>query len=243
MSLDLTIFLTMIFVAFASELVLFRFFGRSGLHAWYVISLVLVNAFALKLIMLFGITVGAPVIYCCTFLATDIINEFWGPKEAQKLVWEGFIVSIASVIWIQLFLLYKSHPESAWSDEAYMTIFGFYPRVVVASMIAYIISQTHDVWAYNYWRKIKPGDKYLWIRNNASTMMSQLFDCTIFHAIAFLGVFPTNVIFSMALTGYILKTCFAAMDTPFIYLAKYWWKKGLVPDKKETPLLQKSKVS
>jgi len=229
MSLDLTIFLTMIFVAFASEMVLFRFFGKNGLQVWFVISLVLINTFSLKLITLFGITVGAPIIYCCTFLATDIINEFWGPKEAQKLVWIGFVVSLATVAWIQLFLLYGPHPESAWSDEAYITIFGFYPRIVVASMVAYLISQTHDVWAFNYWKRIRPGDKYLWIRNNASTMMSQLFDCAIFHTIAFWGVFPNNVILSMALAGYIAKVCFSAIDTPFIYLAKYWWKKGLIP--------------
>ena len=98
-------------------------------------------------------------------------------------------------------------------------LFGFLPRIALASMAAYLISQLHDVWAFHAIRN-KTGEKWLWLRNNASTMVSQLLDSAIFCTIAFWGVFPMAVFMEILLSTYVIKVVVACLDTPFIYLAK-----------------------
>ena len=98
-------------------------------------------------------------------------------------------------------------------------IFGFMPRVVLASMAAYLVSQWHDVWAFNFWKK-KTGGRFLWLRNNLSTLVSQLLDSVIFCVIAFVGVFESGVWVQILVTTYVFKVIVAVLDTPFIYLAR-----------------------
>jgi uncharacterized integral membrane protein (TIGR00697 family) len=98
-------------------------------------------------------------------------------------------------------------------------LFGVYPRVVAASLLAYLISQLHDVWAFDFW-KVRSRGRYLWLRNNASTMVSQAIDSVIFCVVAFWGVFPWSDFFQILATTYLLKFAIAAADTPFIYLAR-----------------------
>jgi hypothetical protein len=107
--------------------------------------------------------------------------------------------------------------------RSFESVLGFAPRIVVASITAYAISQTHDVYAFHFWRQKTKG-KFLWFRNNASTMVSQLIDTVIFITIAFYGVFPTNAILSMIVGQYILKLIIAAVDTPFMYVAVGAWR-------------------
>jgi len=94
---------------------------------------------------------------------------------------------------------------------------------------AYILSQFHDIWAYQVWRKKFPKDSQIWIRNNASTMVSQGIDSIVFCFIAFWGMFPKDVFLSILVATYILKFVVAAADTPFIYVAKWLWKNNKIP--------------
>lgn len=233
------LFFVQLIVMYTLVVLALRFFGKKGVFIWIVLALVMCDILAMKLTPMFGLVVGATMIYSVSFLGTDIICELYGKKEAKKIVWLSLFCMVGMVIIIQLFLKMKCHPESEWANPHYIAIFGFYPRVVLASIIATAISQFHDVWAYDAWRKRFP--KYLWLRNNGSTIISQIINIILFNGVAFYGVFSNELLIHMSIACYIFKFVIAFCDTPFIYWAKYLCDKGLVPDKQETLLLQKSK--
>jgi uncharacterized integral membrane protein (TIGR00697 family) len=84
-------------------------------------------------------------------------------------------------------------------------------------MIAYLVSQSHDVWAFHWWKQ-KTSDRHLWLRNNLSTMVSQLFDSILFIVIAFGGTYELNTIGAMIISQYVVKVGIALLDTPFCYI-------------------------
>ena len=110
------------------------------------------------------------------------------------------------------------------SQESLSTIFNLMPRITVGSLVAYLISQHHDVFAFHFWKR-KTNGKYLWLRNCLSTMASQAIDTIVFCVIALWGIFDTNVWLQILLTTYLLKWIVALLDTPFIYLAVKMSKK------------------
>jgi len=202
---------------------LFRFFGKKGLYAIISANIILCNIQVTKLVNLFGMTVTlGNILYGSIFLATDLLSEFYGKKEAQKAVNMGFIYVIFMTFVLQFSILFNPAPDDMVQD-AMKTIFGFIPRIALGSIIAYLISQTHDVWAFHFW-KTKTKDRKLWIRNNASTMVSQAIDSLFFCFIAFWGIYPKTVFLQILITTYVMKLVVAVMDTPFIYLAKKWSK-------------------
>ena len=114
----------------------------------------------------------------------------------------------------------KFTPDASdFAQGSLLTIFGLMPRIAAGSMIAYLLSQHYDVFAFHFWKKRTKG-KYLWLRNNASTMVSQVIDTVIFCTIALWGVYDTNTWLQILATTYFLKWFVAVIDTPFIYLAK-----------------------
>ena len=116
------------------------------------------------------------------------------------------------------FIAVKIQPADIWSGQAaFQEILGAAPRIMIASMIAYLVSLHHDIYVFHFWKKMTKG-KHLWFRNNASTIVSQGIDSIIFVLIAFWGIYENNVLFSMIMTNFILKVVFAISDTPLIYL-------------------------
>jgi uncharacterized integral membrane protein (TIGR00697 family) len=110
------------------------------------------------------------------------------------------------------------------------TIFSLMPRIALASLAAYGVSQLHDIWAYDFWRRKYPSARAIWLRNNLSTMVSQLIDSVVFTLIAFYGVFPSEILIEIVGTTYVLKWIVAAADTPFIYLARKWKNSNRITD-------------
>lgn len=207
--------LNMIFV-----LLMYKFFGRTGLFVWVGFATVLANIQVVKLIEIFGLTATlGNAVYGSIFLVTDILNEKYGKKEAKKAVWLGFSSLIMMTIIMQVVLQFEPAPDD-FAQESLTTIFGLIPRIALGSMIAYIISQYTDVLIFSFLRKLFPSDGAFWIRNNGSTMLSQLLDTLIFTAIAFLGVYPTDVWISIFISTYVLKFLVSIVGTPFGYLAK-----------------------
>lgn len=215
-------------VNFLGILLAYRLFGKIGLYAWIAVSLILANIQVLKTVQLFGfVTAMGNIIYSMTFFATDILSENHGKKDARKAVWIGFFVLIFTTIFMQITLKFIPD-ESDFINPALQDIFGFLPRIAFASLTAYLISQNHDVWAFHFWKKKTKG-KHLWIRNNASTIVSQLLDNIIFTWIAFVGlfglfgweqVFEWSIIFQIFWVSYVIKLIVAVVDTPFLYWAK-----------------------
>ena len=96
-------------------------------------------------------------------------------------------------------------------------------------LLAYLLSQTHDVWAYEFWRSRFPAPRLIWLRNNASTMVSQLIDSSMFTLLAFYGTYPAGVLWEIFWTTYLLKWVVGAADTPFIHVARHWFDNGKIP--------------
>lgn len=213
------LWLILVLIDFFSLILIFRLFGKNGLYVAITISIILCNIQVLKIVDMFGMVVTlGNVLYGSIFLATDILNELYGKKEAQKGVWIGFYALIFTTLIMQVALQFKPAADD-FIDPALQQIFGFLPRIALASVIAYAISQTFDVWLFSR-IKIRTGGRKLWFRNNASTMVSQMIDTLTFCTIAFYGVFPLSTFIEIALTTYIFKWFVAVVDTPFIYWAR-----------------------
>ena len=208
-----------VLITLSLTILVYRFFGKSGLYAIIVASVITANIQVLKTVQLFGLvaTLGN-VVYAGIFFATDILSEVYGKKAARRGVWLGFIGMALMTLWMQIGL--KFIPDvSDFAQGSLVTIFGLMPRIAAGSVIAYLASQHHDIWAFLFWKNKTKG-RFLWLRNNASTMVSQAIDSIIFCTIALWGVFDTNVWVQILATTYLLKLIVAAIDTPFIYLAK-----------------------
>ncbi len=212
------IWLIFLIVNFCLTLAAYKLYGEYGLYTWIAISVVLANIQVVKTVELFGFvaTLGN-IVYGGAFLATDILNENHGKESAKKGVFVGFFALISMVILMQFGLVFNPH-ESDIAHDALSTIFSLMPRIAAGSLIAYIISQMHDVWAFQLWKSVFKG-KTLWLRNNLSTMVSQALDSVIFCFIAFWGIFETNIFISILITTFIFKGIVAILDTPFIYLS------------------------
>lgn len=220
-----TLWIVFALVDLSMVLVVYRLFGRVGLFGLMVFNLLLCNIQVLKTVELFGLTTTlGNILYASVFLSTDLLSEFYGKKEARKGVLLGFVTLLMMVGYMQI-ALYFQPAESDFAQPHLQALFGFLPRVAFASMAAYLVSQLHDVWAFHAIRA-RTGERLLWLRNNASTMVSQLLDSAIFCFIAFWGVFPMEVFLEILLSTYIIKVAVAAMDTPFIYLAKRLFQRG-----------------
>ncbi len=222
----------LLLVNFTGITLAYRFFGKTGLYAWTAMAIIIANIQVMKTIRFFGlVTAMGNIIYGSTFLVTDILCENHGKEDARRAVLIGFFVLIFTTLIMQICLAFIPD-ETDTLSPALEQIFGLLPRITVASLTAYLISQFHDVWAFSFWKR-KTAGRHLWLRNNASTMVSQLIDNFVFTWIAFVGfgigwtqVFPTGVIIEIFITSYIMKFIVAALDTPFVYLSTKMGKSG-----------------
>lgn len=194
---------------------------RVVLTSLFTASLVVANLAASKLIQVWWLIFPAGTLaYCITFLCTDVYAEFFGKRETEFVVLAGFVANVLMVVLIKLSIAAPIAPFQSEYQEVYAQVLGPTERIVLASMAAYLVAQSHDVWAYHLWGRLT-GGKHLWLRNNASTMVSQLIDTAVFTFIAYWGVAPLNTLLSMVLALYIVKWFIALCDTPFCYLSVY----------------------
>jgi uncharacterized integral membrane protein (TIGR00697 family) len=214
--------LVMLLVNFLLILSVYQIFGKNGLFVWIPISTIVANIQVIQTIELFGyVATLGNIVYASSFLVTDILSEKYGKKEAQKAVWIGFfsVISMTVLMWLALRFMPINDAMSQETYKSLTSIFSFMPRIVLASLSAYLLSQLHDVWAFHFW-KVKLKEKHLWFRNNMSTMISQLIDSAVFTVVAFWGVYSTEVLIEIGATTYLLKWLVAAADTPFVYLSR-----------------------
>ena len=206
-------------ICFLFIMLAYRLFGKLGLFIWIAIAIILANIQVMKTIEFFGlVTAMGNIIYASIFLVTDIINEVYSQKDAKKAVWIGFFVLISTTIIMQVTLRFIPHESDLLSSHI-SAIFSFLPRIAFASLTAYLISQLYDVWFFAVLKKKTKG-KYLWLRNNLSTLTSQFIDNVIFTLIAFIGVFSFSIMAQIFITSMMMKVIIAACDTPFVYWAK-----------------------
>lgn len=224
------LWLAMLLANFFLIILAYKLFGKWGLIMWIPISVIVANIQVIQTVELFGLvaTLGN-IVYASSFLVTDILSENYGKDEAKKAVWIGFFSLISMTLLMNLALAFQplaGDEFATTTHDATSTIFSLMPRIAIASLAAYLLSQRHDVWAYHFWRKRFSKDNQIWLRNNLSTMVSQLIDSSVFVLIAFYGVFEIPLLLEIFITTYLLKFVVAAADTPFIYWGKQIFKNG-----------------
>lgn len=216
-------------VHFTLFLLSYRFFGRVGIYAWIGMATVLANIQVVKTIDIhaFGLVVAITLgntMYGTIYLASDLLNEKYGHKAAKKAVWFGFFTLIATTIIMQMALVFNplNSEFPLQVQGALETLFGLMPRIALASLCAYFVSQFLDVKIYSTLKRLYPAPNQLWIRNNGSTGISQLVDTFIFCTIAFAGAegYDRKLWFSIFISTYVIKFIVSICSTPFLYAAR-----------------------
>src|SRR5699024_11047041 len=195
------------------------------LNVLFVTSIMASSIMATKLFSLFGVAMPAGVIaFPITFLVTDVVNEVWGKNEANNTVKLGFIANLMFALLISLARILP--PFECWElQPEFAALLGSVSRITLAGLISYVISHTLDVHIFHK-LKVKHDGKRLWIRNNVSTISSQLIDSFTIIFIAFYGTMPLPELIKMAFMQWLVKAVLALLDTPFCYAMVRWSKEG-----------------
>ena len=219
-------------------LIFLKLFGEIGMYIYTSIAIIVANIQVLKIVEFpffdNPIALGT-ILFSSTYLTTDILTEYYGVKFARKNILIGF----SSFLLLTILMLFtmgftpltelRAGEDFSWAlatQDNLLSIFTPFPIFFVFCMIAYLISQYFDVWIYAKISNIT-NKKFLWLRNNISTMLSGLLDNTIFSLFAWIIFNPNpldfnTVLFTFILGTYVLRLIIAILDTPFIYLAKYF---------------------
>ena len=175
-------------------------------------------------IKLFEISVGI-LPYPVTFLITDLISEIYGKRKANEVVVGGIFASFFAMAIIYIANAVPATDWSPVSDELFSTVFGSTAIAVMASMLAYLFAQFVDIQIYHYWKRITKG-KHLWFRNNCSTFLSQFVDtATVLLLLCFFGEIDWSLFSGLLLAGFLFKVIIAALDTPFLYLGVFIFRR------------------
>jgi hypothetical protein len=168
----------------------------------------------------FEISVGI-LPYPITFLVTDLISEIWGPKRANRVVLAGLISSIFVLVVVTVANMVPATNWSPVTDSEFTKVFGLTTVSVGASMAAYLAAQFIDIRLFHFWKKLTKG-KHLWLRNNFSTMTSQLVDtAVVVGLLCSVGAMDWSRFGPLVLSGWLFKAIVAALDTPILYLTTW----------------------
>jgi uncharacterized integral membrane protein (TIGR00697 family) len=198
-----------------------KFNKPDALIGLYVAFVLISNIVAYKIVsfdlgFITFFATAATLIFSVTFLLTDIVNEKFGRRETQKMILIAFItqVAVAFFIWLSISL----NPAPFWPDQdIFVKILGFAPRIMVASWVAFLISENIDAYIFSWFKRITNGKK-LWMRNVFSSLPSMALDTVIFVTIAFYGVQPLQpLIFGVIMIKWIV----GIVDIPFMYINRW----------------------
>ena len=214
---NILIFCEVIFV-FTSVLLCHKFFGKYGVVAWIPIATILANIITAKNANIFGLSTAiGTVMFASTFLATDILSECYSKEDAKRAVYLGLFADVILICATQIALLYVPS-EFDYADGAMRTLFALNLRISIASAVMYVIANMADIYLFNKMREVTSG-KFLWLRNNISTILCNCLENFGFIGIAFWGIYDVRTILTIAISTSIVEAIVAVLDTPFLYLA------------------------
>lgn len=195
----------------------------------FVAALITANMVSTKILEVGPFFVPAGVLaYSITFAMTDTLCELWGRKQTQAVVAAGFVAQLL-VLGLILLAVYLPGAPFWQNQAAYASVFGPAPRIILASLVAYLVSQSFDLWAFT-WLKERFQGRHLWLRNNLSTAASQLIDTLIFITVAFAGVLE---LWPLIVGHLAVKWIIALADTPLVYALVYFLRShGQSPPRK-----------
>ena len=203
-----------IIVNFGLVVLSYKLFGRKGLYAYITMSVIAANIQVAKTTTIFGIvTTLGNTMFSGIFLATDLLSEKYGKKAAMTAVFIGFFTQLSFLIVTQFSLWFKPHMEGLFSLAL--------PVFTIAGLISFMVSQNIDVFVFHFIKKRFPEDKWLWLRNNGSTLISQFVDTFIFTAVVVMfGLWEMEIAVDIFFVTYLFKVILSISDTPFVYLLK-----------------------
>ena len=190
----------------------------------FITCLIIANIIAVKLISIGGLILPAAIIiFPVSYIFGDILTEVYGYRWARRVIWLGFFCNLLAVLAIWLGGLLPSAP--IWgSQQAYETILGYAPRLLIASFIAYLVGEFANSFILAK-MKIRTKGRWLWTRTIGSTIVGQGLDSTVFITIAFAGTQPWGILGTIILTHWLVKTGYEALATPFTYAVVNYLKK------------------
>ena len=176
----------------------------------------------------FELSVGI-IAYPVTFIVTDLISELYGKRRANQVVLSGFFASIFTTLLVMVAINATTVGWSPIDSETFNRVFGLTGPAFFASMVAYLTAQLIDVRIFHFWKRLTKG-KYLWLRNNASTMFSQLVDTSmVLLILCSAGAIGWERFGSLLLMGWLFKVIVALIDTPIIYFLLWALKDKIRP--------------
>lgn len=208
-----------IIMVFSLEVIVEKIFKKEGLYVWVAIAMITANILVAKQVNLFGFsaTLGN-VLFASTYLATDILSEKYSSKYSKKAINMGIVSVILFTIFTQVSLLFKPNSLDMVNDSM-INLFQFSLRVNISSIVMCYLSNLLDVWLFEK-IKSKTKGKYIWLRNNLSTIASNCLENYFFTFFAFVGIYDIGTIFAIATATSIIEIIVALCDTPFLYLSK-----------------------
>ena len=207
-----------ILCCFTALLLAKKFFGKIGVFIWIALASVLANVVQGKNAELLFMYAGiGHVLFSSTFLATDILSENYSQKDARKGVLVGLFANIVYLVTMIIALAYKSSPIDTMGEHM-RAMFGLNIRITLSSMFWYLVSNFGDVWLYNKLKKATNG-KYMWMRNNVSTILFNCLENFGFAFFAFGGIYTAPQILSIAVASTLVEVLVGLCDTPFLYIA------------------------
>ena len=176
----------------------------------------------------FALSVGI-IAYPVTFIVTDLISELYGKRRANQVVLAGFFASVFTVVLVYVAMAVPTADISPLDNVTFEKVFGLSGPAFFGSMLAYLTAQFIDIRIFHFWKRLTEG-KYLWLRNNASTMCSQLVDTSVILVIlCSAGVLPWESFYSLLWMGWMFKVFVALIDTPIIYFCLWLLKDKIQP--------------
>lgn len=212
-------------VLYGSVLLWYRLFGRTGMYSFTVFATIAANIEVLLLVDAFGMemTLGN-ILFATTFLVTDILSETEGKRAANKAVIVGIATSILFILVSQSWLVYTVSANDVM-QPSFVQVFSNTPRMMLASLAVYAVAQVFDVWMYHVWwqwstRRFGDSRRFLWLRNNGSTLLSQLLNTVLFSTLAFWGTYSMDTLLHIIASSYVIFIVTSLADTPVVYLAR-----------------------
>jgi len=201
--------------------------------AIFVTTLIISNIIAAKLVSVGGLIMPAAIfIFPISYIFGDILTEVYGYARSRRVIWIGFFCNLLAVaaIWVSIKLPAApiwnlgAFESSAAAQKAYEAIFGFTPRILIASFAAYLFGEFINSFVLAKMKIVTSG-KHLWTRLIGSTLLGQLADSGIFITLAFYATIPTAILGQIIVTQWIIKSAYEALATPFTYLIVNFLKK------------------
>lgn len=190
----------------------------------FTVSLIVANIIAGKLISIFGLTLTAGVIcFPLVYIVGDVVPEVYGLARARKIIWVGFAANLLAVGFFLITLLLP-YPPFWENQEAYQIVLGVTPRLLLASVVAYLIGTNANAATLVTIKKMT-GEKFLWTRTIGSTIVGETIDSIIFMLIAFYGVLPNEALPVLIASQAGFKIAYEIVITPFTYLVVNYVKR------------------